>query len=92
MSDENILRDDIYEIEVGGQTFLSIFGKHIIPINRIKKIDLHATNGSSTNCLMIEMLEDEAARYHAVDPESYKYYFNYYDADALRHFFKERKK
>lgn len=93
MSDENILRDDIYEIEVGKQTFLSIFGKHILPINRIREIDLQARSpDGGNNCVLIVMDYVEGQQYYADTQNMNKLYFNAFDADALRYFFKERKK
>jgi hypothetical protein len=69
---------------IGSRDFLLVekneeFGQ-MIPIDRIREIDLRATNGASTNC--VEIIVD-------IDDDMQNYYYNNAVADMLRELFIE---
>lgn len=56
-----------------------LVGKTMIPVDRIKRIDMNAPNGGSRNCVHIEV--------EGVDEDDDNFYWNYDDADLIRKFF-----
>lgn len=68
----------IYSKKIEGRAFLILGEEVVIPIDRIKTVELDAGNRDCMN----------RVRIHTDDPED-ELYFNYSDADSVRDFFKE---
>lgn len=67
---------EIYLHEIGNREFL-VVGTDAIPTDRIKSVDLHASNGSASS---------NSVQIHTDDSEE-EFYYAYENADVVRAFF-----
>lgn len=73
------MKMEVYVKEVGGRKFL-ILGRHAIPMDRIKSVNLDAPNGGCNNSVQI----------FTDDPEETNYLWAYENADVVRDFFTKK--